>query len=86
MTGTDAYLQAACSAALFGTPFKTLADAAREQAAEEAARKVVSFADMRRKLRPPEAGTPFTRSLMATLQSIDDVRNAAPGQKAPIDG
>jgi hypothetical protein len=52
LTSEDAYLRAAVSAALLGTPFKTLADTAREMMAKEAAAKVVSIADMRRKLRP----------------------------------
>jgi hypothetical protein len=42
------YARAATSAALLGTPFKSLAD----WAAEVEAAKVVSFADMRKKLRP----------------------------------
>jgi hypothetical protein len=37
---------------LTGAPFESLADVCRRQAAEEAAAKVVSFADMREKLRP----------------------------------
>jgi hypothetical protein len=49
----DAYLRAAVSAELLGTPFMSLVDAVHRQAEEEAAAKVVSFADMRRKLRPP---------------------------------
>jgi hypothetical protein len=48
----DAYLRAAVSAVLLGTPFVSLIDAVHRQAAEEAAAKVVSIADMRRKLRP----------------------------------
>jgi hypothetical protein len=49
----DAYLRAAKAAELLGTPFVSLVDAVHRQAEEEAAAKVVSFADMRRKLRPP---------------------------------
>jgi hypothetical protein len=49
----DAYVRAATGAMLTGQPFETLVDACRRQAAEEAAAKVVSFADMRMKLRPP---------------------------------
>jgi len=49
----DAYLRAAVSAKLLGTPFVSLVDAVHRQAEEEAAAKVVSIADMRRKLRPP---------------------------------
>jgi hypothetical protein len=48
----DAYLRAAVLAELLGTPFMSLVDAVHRQAEEEAAAKVVSFADMRRKLRP----------------------------------
>jgi hypothetical protein len=48
----DAYLRAAVSAVLLGTPFVSLVDAVHRQAAEEAASKVVNIADMRRKLRP----------------------------------
>jgi dihydroxyacid dehydratase/phosphogluconate dehydratase len=48
----DAYVRAATGAMLTGQPFESLADACRRQAAEEAAAKVVSFADMRTKLRP----------------------------------
>ena len=47
-----AYVRAATGAMLTGTPFETLADACHREAAEEAAAKVVSFADMREKLRP----------------------------------
>jgi hypothetical protein len=53
VTGRDEYAHAAASAALFGAPFESLADWAAQQKAEEAAAKVVSFADMREKLRPP---------------------------------
>jgi hypothetical protein len=48
----DAYVRAATHAMLTGTPFETFVDACRRQAAEEATTKVVSFADMREKLRP----------------------------------
>ncbi|SHH17049.1 hypothetical protein [Bradyrhizobium erythrophlei] len=48
-----AYVRAATGAMLTGQPFETLVDACRRQAAEEAAAKVVSFTDMRMKLRPP---------------------------------
>jgi hypothetical protein len=48
----DAYVRAATGAMLTGEPFETLVDACRRQAAEEAAAKVVSLADMRAKLRP----------------------------------
>jgi hypothetical protein len=47
-----AYIRAAAGAMLTGEPFETLVDACRRQAAEEAAAKVVSLADMRAKLRP----------------------------------
>jgi hypothetical protein len=50
--GRDEYAHAAASAALFGTPFESLADWAARQRAKEEAAKVVSFADMRAKLRP----------------------------------
>jgi hypothetical protein len=55
---SEAYARAAAYAALFGTPFKSLADAVREQAEREAAAKIVSFADMRRRLRPTNATDP----------------------------
>ena len=48
----DAYVRAATAAMLTGEPFETLADACRRQAAEEAATKIVQFADMRAKFRP----------------------------------
>jgi hypothetical protein len=48
----DAYARAATGAMLTGQPFETLADACRRQAAEVDAAKIVSLADMRRKLRP----------------------------------
>jgi hypothetical protein len=46
-----AYVRAATGAMLTGAAFETLVDVCRRQASEEAAAKVVSFADMRRKLR-----------------------------------
>ena len=52
-TDRDAYVRAATGAMLTGQPFESLADACRRQVEEEAAAKVVSFADMREKLRPP---------------------------------
>jgi hypothetical protein len=53
ITYRDAYERAATVAMLTGKPFESLADACRRQAAEIEAGKIVSFADMRRKLRPP---------------------------------
>jgi hypothetical protein len=52
VTGRDEYAHAAAKAVLFGTPFESLADWAAQQKAQEEAAKVVSFADMREKLRP----------------------------------
>ena len=52
VTGRDEYAHAAASAALFGTPFESLADWAAQQKAQEKASKVVNLADMRAKLRP----------------------------------
>ncbi|MGA7994071.1 MAG: hypothetical protein WCA28_04100 [Bradyrhizobium sp.] len=52
-----AYLRAATGAMLTGDPFETLVYACRRQAAEEAAAKVVSFADTREKLRPATIAT-----------------------------
>ena len=52
ITGQEALMRAANRANLLGTPFECLADYVRRVAAEEAAAKVVSFADMRAKLRP----------------------------------
>jgi hypothetical protein len=49
---TADYVRAATAAMLTGKPFETLADACRRQAAELEAGKIVSFAEMRRKLRP----------------------------------
>jgi hypothetical protein len=46
------YVRAATGAMLTGKPFESLADACRRQAAEVDAAKIVSLADMRRKLRP----------------------------------
>jgi hypothetical protein len=48
-----AYVRAAASAALFGTPFESLAAWAAQQKAEEEAAKVVNLDDFRAKLRPP---------------------------------
>ena len=50
-----ATVRAAAGAMLTGKPFETLADACRRQAAEEAAAKIVSMADMRVKLRQDAA-------------------------------
>jgi hypothetical protein len=44
-------------AILTGAPCESLGDACRRRAAEEAAAKVVSFADMREKLRPATIAT-----------------------------
>jgi hypothetical protein len=49
---TADYVRAATAAILTGKPLETLVDACRRQAAEIEAGKIVSFADMRRKLRP----------------------------------
>jgi hypothetical protein len=57
ITGRDEYAHAAASAALFGTPFESLADWAAQQKAKEAAAKVVNLADWRAKLRPPATET-----------------------------
>jgi hypothetical protein len=54
LTSKDAYLRAAASAELLGTPFVSLVDAVHRHADEEAAANVISLADMRRKLRPPD--------------------------------
>jgi hypothetical protein len=48
----EAYIRAAAAAMLTGAPFESLADACRRRAAEDAAAKIVSLADMRKKLRP----------------------------------
>jgi hypothetical protein len=53
----NAYVRAATHAILTSQPFETLVDACRRQAAEEATTKVVSFADMREKLRPHRVTT-----------------------------
>jgi hypothetical protein len=53
----NAYVRAATRAMLAGEPFETLVDACRRQAADEAAAKVVSLADMREKLRPATIAT-----------------------------
>ena len=50
-----AYVRAATDAMRTGKPFESLADACRRKAEEEATAKVVSFADMREKLRPATA-------------------------------
>jgi hypothetical protein len=50
IAGRDEYARAAASAALWGTPFESLADWAAQQKAQEAAAKVVSFASWREKL------------------------------------
>ena len=57
----DAYVRAATGAMLTGEPFKSLADACHRQAAEEAAAKIVSLADMRVKLRPSLAAATTER-------------------------
>jgi hypothetical protein len=46
------YVRAATFAMLTGKPFETLIDAVHRHSAEVEAGKIVSFADMRRKLRP----------------------------------
>jgi hypothetical protein len=53
-----AYVHAATSAMLTGAPFASLADWAAQRKAEEEAAKVVSFADMRAKLRPVDKDCP----------------------------
>ena len=53
----EAYVRAAHRAILLGRPFETLADWTARVIAAEAAAKVVSFADMREKLRPAFAAT-----------------------------
>jgi hypothetical protein len=53
----NAYVRAATDAMLTGKPFETLVDACHRQAAEEAAAKVISLADMRQKLRPATIAT-----------------------------
>jgi hypothetical protein len=57
IAGQEAYVRAATRAILLGKPFETLVDAVHRLAAEEAAAKVVSFADWREKLRPPATMT-----------------------------
>ncbi len=53
-----AYLRAATGAMLTGKPFETLVDACRrQQAAEEAAAKVVSFADWRARIQKSSEAT-----------------------------
>jgi hypothetical protein len=51
----DIYVRAATGTMLNGLPFETLVDACRRQAAEQHSGKVISLADMRRKLRPHDA-------------------------------
>ena len=51
------YVRAATEAILLGRPFESLADYVHRIAAEAEAAKVVSFADMRDKLRPPATMT-----------------------------
>ena len=53
----NAYVRAATGAMLTGEPFETLVAACHRQAAKAAAAKVVSFADMREKLRPATIAT-----------------------------
>lgn len=53
----DAYVRAATAAMLTGKSFETLVDSCRRQAAEEAAAKVVSFADVRARLQKSLAAT-----------------------------
>jgi hypothetical protein len=57
ITGRDELTQLATEAILLGRPFESLADWAARTIAAEAAAKVVSFADMREKLRPPATMT-----------------------------
>jgi hypothetical protein len=57
----DFYVRAATGAMLIGKPLETLVDACRRQAAEEAAAKVISLADMRAKLRPSLAAATTER-------------------------
>jgi hypothetical protein len=51
----EAYVRAATGAMLTGKPFETFVDACRRQAAEEAAAKIINFADWRARLRPATA-------------------------------
>jgi len=60
-SNNSAYVRAATRATLLGEPFESLADWAARTIAEEAAAKVVSFADMREKLRPASAATTPTQ-------------------------
>jgi hypothetical protein len=54
----DALLvRAATRATLLGEPFECLADYVRRMAAEEAAAKILPFADWREKLRPASTTT-----------------------------
>jgi hypothetical protein len=52
ITDRNAYVRAATHAILTGKPFETLVDGCRRLAAEEAAAKIVQFAEWREKLRP----------------------------------
>ena len=53
----EAYMRGAERAILLGEPFECLFDYVRRIAAEEAAAKVVSFAERREKLRPASTTT-----------------------------
>jgi hypothetical protein len=53
----DYYARAAAHAMLTGQPFKSLADWAAQQKAQEAAAKIISFADWRAKVRPESPAT-----------------------------
>lgn len=57
-TDSNFYKQAAERALLTGSPFKSLVDAVREQAAREAAAKVVDLKAARARLRPTDATDP----------------------------
>jgi hypothetical protein len=52
VTDRNEYVRAATVAILTGKPFETLVDGCRRLAAEEAAAKIVQFAEWREKLRP----------------------------------
>jgi hypothetical protein len=52
LIGPDELTRLASNAILLGRPFESLADWAARTIAAEAAAKVVSFAEMREKLRP----------------------------------
>jgi hypothetical protein len=62
----DAYLRAATGAMLNGQPFESLPDACRRRAAEDAAAKIVSFDDWRKKLRPERGCRPRHHSKLRT--------------------